>query len=101
MALEDIVMAIQNEIAENYLIDLSSSGSLKRYECADSILVPHIHINSETWDGGHTYITITFYDYKTDQSIAVVKSSGIGISVSQDQSIALKAIKKKLRELFK
>lgn len=52
-------------------------------------LTPNIHVTSEKWDGGHTYITVTFYDHGTNQSIAVVKSSGIGMSISQDQNIAL------------
>lgn len=43
-------------------------------------------------DGGHAYITITFYGLLTGQSIAVVKSCGIGLSISQDQSSALGAI---------
>ena len=51
---------------------------------------------SEKWDGGHTYITVTFYDYNTNQSVAVIKSSGIGMMVSHDQSIALSAIRKRL-----
>lgn len=48
----------------------------------------------------HTYITITFYDYDTGQSIAVLKSSGIGLSIPQDQNIALRAIRKKLKKVF-
>lgn len=39
-------------------------------------------------------LTITFYDLYTDQSVAVVKSSGIGLSISQDQKLALGAIRK-------
>ena len=67
----------------------------------DSILTPNIHVTSEKWDGGHTYIVVTFYDYNTKQSIAVIKGSGIGITVSHDQSIALSVIRKKLNKLFK
>ena len=46
-------------------------------------------------------ITVTFYDYNNNQRIAVVKSSGIGMTVSHDQNIALGAIRKELDKLFK
>ena len=52
-------------------------------------------------DGSHYYITKTFYEDKTNQSIAVDKSRGIEISISHDQSIALGAIEKKINKLFK
>ena len=80
---------------------LSVSNTLKIFESSDSILTPNIHVTSEKWDGGHTYITVTFYDYSTNQSVAVIKSSGIGMTVAHDQSIALSAIRKKLNKLFK
>ena len=93
--LDDVVMSVQNQIAETNLI------VLKICECSDSILSPNIHVTSEKWDGGHTYITVTFYDYNTNQSVAVIKSSGIGMTISHDQNIALNAIRKKINELFK
>ena len=99
--LDDVVMSVQNQIAETDLTVLSTSNTLKIFECSDSILTPNIHVTSEKWDGGHTYITVTFYDYNTNQSVAVIKSSGIGMTVSHDQSIALSAIRKKLNKLFK
>lgn len=98
--LNDVIMAVENCIGETGLKVLSSSNSLKILECSDSILTPNIHVTSEKWDGGHTYITITFYDYNSNQSLAVVKSSGIGMTVNHDQNIALNAIKKKLNKLF-
>lgn len=67
--LDDVVMSVQNQIAETNLIVLSSSNILKICECSDSILSPNIHVTSEKWDGGHTYITVTFYDYNTNQSV--------------------------------
>ncbi len=94
-------MSVQNQIAETNLIVLSASNTLKIVECSDSILTRNIHVTSEKWDGGHTYITVTFYDYNTNQSVAVIKSSGIGMTVSHDQSIALSAIRKKISKLFK
>ena len=50
---------------------------------------------------GHTYISINLYDYETNQSIAVIKSSGIGLSISHDQQLAISAIKKELNKVFK
>lgn len=97
--LDDIVMAVQNQITETSLKVLSTSD-VSSIIMADNILTPNIHITSEKWDGGHTYITVTFYDYSNNQCIAVVKSSGIGMTVSHDQNIALGAIKKKLDKLF-
>jgi len=99
--LDDVVMLVQNQIAETNLKVLSASNISKVSECSDSILTPNIHVTSEKWDGGHTYITVTFYDYNNNQCIAVVKSSGIGMTVSQDQNIAIGAIRKKLNRLFK
>ena len=95
--LDDIMMMVQNEIANTGLnvvskYNLSSVGMY--------VLTPHINIKSEKWDGGHTYITVTFYDYYTNQAVVVVKSSGIGMSVSHDQDIAFDAIKKKLQSVF-
>lgn len=96
-ALDDIMLMVQNEIANTKLkvvssYNLSSAGLY--------ILTPHINVTSEKWDGGHTYITITFYDYFTNQAIVVVKSSGIGMTVSHDQDIALGAIRKELQSVF-
>lgn len=98
--LDDVVMSVHNQIAETNLTVLSASNTLRVFECSDSILTPNIHVSSEKWDGGHTYITVTFYDYNTNQSVAVIKSSGIGMTVTHDQSIALNAIRKKLNKLF-
>lgn len=99
--LDDVVMAVQNHISSTNLKVLSSTNRLNILECSDSILTPNIHITSEKWDGGHTYITVTFYDYNSNQRVAVVKSSGIGMTVGHDQNIALGAIEKELDKLFK
>lgn len=94
--LDDIMMSVQNEISNTQLTVLSKNNiSEDMY-----VLTPHINVQSENWDGGHTYITITFYDYHTNQAVAVIKSSGIGMTLSHDQSIALGAIKKKLQNTF-
>ena len=99
--LDDVAMAVQNHISSTNLKVLSSTNRLNILECSDSILTPNIHITSEKWDGGHTYITVTFYDYNSNQRVAVVKSSGIGVTVGHDQNIALGAIEKELDKLFK
>lgn len=99
--LDDVVMAVQNHISSTNLKVLSSTNRLNILECSDSILTPNIHITSEKWDGGHTYITVTFYDYNSNQRVAVVKSSGIGVTIGHDQNIALGAIEKELDKLFK
>ena len=99
--LDDIVMSVQNQIAATNLTVLSASNTIKVSECADSILTPNIHVTTEKWDGGHTYIVVTLYDYTTNQSVAVIKSSGIGMTIKNDQNIALAAIGKEINKLFK
>ena len=85
--MDDVMLLVQNEIANTKLQPISLTYAPDDY--LGYTLTPHINIKSEKWDGGHTYITITFYDLYTDQSVAVVKSSGIGLSISQDQKLAL------------
>ena len=96
--LDDVMLLVQNEIANTKLQPISLAYAPDDY--LGSTLTPHINVKSEKWDGGHTYITITFYDLYTDQTVAVVKSSGIGLSISQDQKLALGAIRKKLQTIF-
>ncbi len=96
--LDDVMMLVQNEIANTKLQPIYLAYAPDDY--LGYTLTPHINVKSEKWDGGHTYITITFYDLLTDQSVAVIKSSGIGLSISQDQKLALGAIRKKLQSVF-
>ena len=96
--LDDVMLLVQNEIANTKLQPISLTYAPDDY--LGYTLTPHINVKSEKWDGGHTYITITFYDLYTDQSVAVDKSSGIGLSISQDQKLALGAIRKKLQTVF-
>lgn len=98
--LDDMIMAVQNQIAATKLTVVSKQEGLTKTILGESVLSPSIHISTEKWDGGHTYITITFWDYNTNQRIIVIKSSGIGLSISQDQNIALGAIQKKLNKIF-
>lgn len=98
--LDYILMMVQNEIAQTRLQVLSSQEGLVKIEEGQYVLSPNIHVTSEKWDGGHTYITITFYDYDTNQSVIVLNSSGIGLTISHDQNIAIKAIRKELKKVF-
>ena len=98
--LDDIVMAVQNEIANTKLKVISAQDGLAKIAHREYVLSPNIHVSTEKWDGGHTYITITFYDYNTNQNVVVLKSSGIGLTISQDQNIALSAIRKELKKVF-
>ena len=98
--LDDMIMLIQNEIANRFQV-VSAQKGLELLNLGELILSPNINVKSEKWDGGHTYITINFHDYDTSQSIAVIKSSGIGLTISHDQKIALNAIRKKLDKILK
>lgn len=98
--LDDMIMLIQNEIA-NRLQVISAQKGLELLNLGELILSPNINVKSEKWDGGHTYITINFHDYASSQSIAVIKSSGIGLTISHDQKIALNAIRRKLDKILK
>lgn len=97
--LEDIVMMVQNEISERLQV-VSAEKATSLWLSGEYVLSPKINVKTEMWKGGHTYISVNFYDYDTNQSIAVVKSSGIGWSISQDQELAYKAIKKELNKFF-
>ena len=99
--LDDIVMAVQNEIANTKLDVISEQDGLAKMAVGEFVLSPNIHISRKKLDTGmQTYITITFYDYNTNQSIAVIKSSGIGVTISQEQNMALGAIRKELKKKF-
>ena len=98
--LADILMMVQNDISEKLQV-VSPEKAYYLIRQGERILSPRINVKTEKWDGGHTYISISFYDYDTNQSVAVVKSSGIGLSISQDQKLAYKAIKKELDKIFK
>ena len=98
--LADILMMVQNDISEKLKV-VSPEIARNLIRQGERVLSPRINVKSEKWDGGHTYISISFYDYDTNQSVAVVKSSGIGFSISQDQKLAYKALKKELNKTFK
>ena len=94
--LADILMMVQNDISEKLQVVSSEKARSLIYQ-GEKVLSPRINVKTEKWDGGHTYISISFYDYDTNQSVAVVKSSGI----AHDQKLAYKALKKELDKTFK
>ena len=98
--LNDVSLKVINALSAK-LQTVTSEEALTIINNGGKVASPYINVKSEKWDGGHTYITITFYDYKTSQIIAVMKSSGIGMSISEDQYLALKAIIKELDKTFK
>ena len=98
--LTDILLLVQNELSGKMSV-VSSTEALRLINAGEKVISPRINVKSEKWDGGHTYITISFYDFDTNQLVAVVKSSGIGWSISHDQKLALSAIKKELNKVFK
>ena len=98
--LADILMMVQNELSEKLTV-VSDAKAIQLIAQGEYVLSPRINVKTEKWGGGHTYISISFYDAETNQSVAVVKSSGIGLSISQDQKLAFKAIKKELDKVFK
>ncbi len=96
--LDDVMLLVENEITNTKLQPISLAYTPD--DCFGHTLIPSISIKTEKWDGGHTYITVTFYDFYTDQIVAVIKSSGIGLSISHDQQLALNALRKKLQTVF-
>ena len=98
--LSDILMLVQNDISQRLKVVTPENASNLIRE-GKGVLSPKISVKTEKWDGGHTYITISFYDYSTNQSVAVVKSSGIGLTISHDQKLAYKALKKELDKTSK
>lgn len=98
--LADILVMVENDLAQKINI-VSEAKAFELASTGHKILRPMISVKSEKWDGGHTYISIIFRDYETNQSVAVIKSSGIGASISQDQKLAYQAIKKEIDKVFK
>lgn len=98
--LTDIILMVDNVISEKLQV-VSKEKALSLYAQGEKIITPTVSVKSEKWEGGYTYITITFNDFETNQLVAVVKSSGIGMSIAHDQKLALKAIKKELDKTFK
>ena len=98
--LADILLMVQSELSEKLTV-VSDAKAIQLIAQGEYVLSPRINVKTEKWGGGHTYISISFFDADTNQNVAVVKSSGIGLSISHDQQLAFKAIKKELDKVFK
>jgi hypothetical protein len=97
--LSDILLKVSNALSEKFIV-VQSPQAISLAASGEKIISPRINVKTEEWDGGHTYITIVFCDYETGQDIAVMKSSGIGMTISHDQELAISAIKKELNKVF-
>lgn len=98
--LADVILQVENMITETNLEIVPSSKGIELVKQGFFVLYPNISAKSEKWDGGHTYITVTLYDYDTNRMLAVLKSSGIGLSIDDDQQLAMSSIKNELFKVF-
>lgn len=96
--LYDLIMLVENEISNTKLQTITLNNAPEDYY--GYTLTPDIHITSEKWNGGHTYITINFRDISLGRDIAVLKGNGFGMTLSDDQRLALKAVRDKLQSIF-
>ena len=97
--LDDIVMAVQNEIADTKLQVITEQEGLTKIALGKFVLSPNIHVSTDKWTG-LTSITITFYDYKTNSMVIVIKSEAARFFISKGQNSALDAVSKKLKKTF-
>ena len=95
----DVILKIENFLPEVLTI-VSRSEAAELILQGNKVLTPSINITSEKWDGGHTYIAVSFSDMRTGRLLAVCKSSGIGMSIEEDREIALDKIKDELKKVF-
>lgn len=98
--LDDVFIAVQNEISMTKLQVISWQEGLSKITHGEYVLSPSIYIKNEPWFGGQTYISISFYDYDTDQNVVVLQSQGIGSTISHEKRIVVRAIRKELRKVF-
>ncbi len=97
--LTDIILRVENMLSE-VLNVVSRDEAVGLISKGNKVLTPAISVKSEKWEGGHTFITISFSDLRTGRLIAVIKASGIGFSIEEDQEIALYKISKGLINSF-
>ena len=97
--LDDMILKVENHISE--VLEVVNPARAKLLlSRGEYVLSPRINIKTEKWDGGQTYLTINFHDFDTGQSVAVIKSSGLGLTVAHDQSIAYNALVNELYKAF-
>jgi len=99
-SLDGVMMEAESDIS-SFLMPVSSSQARELVEKGGLVLSPKIHVQTQYWKDGHTIITIDLIDWHTGRSVALLKGSGCGLSILQDQNLALRSIRKQLRKLFK
>lgn len=95
----DIILRVENILPEVFTI-VSKERAYYLAQEGNKVLTPDISVKSEKWDGGYSYISVTFRDLLTGRLLAVTKSSGQGMSIEEDQHIALQKIRKELISKF-
>jgi len=95
----DIILRVENILPEVFTI-VSKERAYYLAQEGNKVLTPDISVKSEKWDGGYSYISVAFRDWSTGRLLAVFKSSGQGMSIEEDQHIALQKIKKELISKF-
>lgn len=99
LELADIVMYVHNEMA-NIVSVVTEDKIASLLQDSNKVAYATVCASTEKWPGGHTFITIVFRDVNATTPMAVVKSSGIGVSIKNDQNIAKRAISRELRKAF-
>lgn len=97
--LDDIILEINNELSF-YLKEVNGSAALDLLNKGEHVLSPRVSVKTEKWDGGYTYMTISFFDFATNKLVAVIKSKGQGLTIAEDQELAIKALRKELDKRF-
>lgn len=97
--LSDILLEARNEIGL-YLKEVDGNEALGLVQKGENVLSPNINVKTERWDGGYTYFTVNFYDYVTNKLVGVVKSKGRGLTIEEDQTLSLEALRKELGKRF-
>lgn len=95
----DIILKVENILPEVFTI-VSKERAYYLVQEGKKVLTPDISVKSEKWDGGYSYISISFRDLSTGRLLAVTKSSGQGMLIEEDQNIALNKIYKELISKF-
>ena len=95
----DIILRVENILPEVFTI-VSKERAYYLTQEGNKVLTPDISVKSEKWDGGYSYISVAFRDWLTGRLLAVTKSSGQGMSIEEDQHIALQKIRKELISKF-
>ena len=95
----DIILRVDNLLPEVFTI-VSKERAYYLAQEGNKVLTPDISVKSEKWDGGYSYISVAFRDWSTGRLLAVTKSSGQGMSIKEDQHIALQKIRKELLSKF-